>query len=238
MACRGIAGTTLLGRSACPYCHRQLSWYELIPVVSWVLLRGKCRTCRSTILWLYPFIEIITAFSLLALWYMTPMPYAITYFLFFSALLVTMRTDIEHMLILDTATLYMAPVGVVAACLGLLPITCLQSFIGGVVGYGILWLLKTVHTWLTGKDGMGEGDLLLLMMIGTFLGPLGVWFTLLIGSLIGSLCALILYALGQYQRNLQLPFGAFLVVGAMAYTILQNELFYILRCILCASFNS
>ena len=97
-------------RSYCPYCEKAIAWYDNIPVLSWLILHGTCRSCQQPISWLYPFIELVTAISLIALYLSVPTIYLPAYALFFSALIIIIRTDLEHMLIMQAMTLYLIPV--------------------------------------------------------------------------------------------------------------------------------
>src|SRR2546428_8423420 len=103
----------LLDRSRCIHCKHQIAWYDLIPVISYFMLKGKCRACRQPISGLYPFIELFTTMSMLLLYYLVDFEYFIAYFLFFSALIITIRTDLETMLISRWVTLVLVPFGLI-----------------------------------------------------------------------------------------------------------------------------
>lgn len=185
---RIIKGASVVApRSYCPHCKTTIAWYDNIPVISWLLLGARCRTCKQPISILYPFIELIAAGSLTALLMLVPLHYFFSYFLFFSALIVTIRTDIATMLISRYFTLFIVPVGFALSLFGLLPIDLFESIVGAAAGYGILWLTKTIFYKLRNKEGVGQGDLDLLCFIGSFTGFMGVWTSLLIGSTLGSL---------------------------------------------------
>ncbi|HVX00868.1 MAG TPA: prepilin peptidase [Candidatus Babeliaceae bacterium] len=209
-------------RSFCTGCKRTIAWYDLIPVFSWLLLRAQCRYCKAFISWLYPFIELLTALSFLALyWYVDPR-YWLGYGVLFSALIVTIRTDIETFFILRMATLGIMPIGIVLSIFNALPVTVAESIGGALVGYCLLWLARWLFYRLLGQEGMGQGDLDLLAAIGAFIGPLGVWCCLVLGSLLGSLIGIILLSYkGYYSRFFKIPFGPFLAVGAMVYILAQ-----------------
>lgn len=215
VAHRSLQSQSLLPRSACPQCKQQLAWYHLIPVVSWLFLQGRCGFCTATIHWLYPFIELVTALVFMALLQTTPSHYFPAYFIFFSALLVSMRTDIEHMLLVSFFTLGLIPVGLIASSLGYLPLTFLESVSGVLMGSGMLWLVRYVFWIMKKQEGMGLGDIELLAGIGSFVGPVGVLLTLLIGSLSGSLVGLMILAFHKADKQLKIPFGAFLAAGAI-----------------------
>jgi len=221
LAYRFINHISLLAPSACPRCHTQLAWYDNIPLISYIVLRGRCRTCAQQISWLYPFIEFFTALSLTALYLSNH--YFWGYFILFSALIVTIRSDLETMLISRFVTLALIPLGLVFSFFDLIPIVPINSILGAAFGYGFLWAIATGFTWITGKQGMGEGDFDLMGLIGSFTGVLGAWACLLIGSLLGSACGILLILhKANFDRDTRIPFGPFLATGTMVYVFIQE----------------
>lgn len=209
------------GRSLCPQCNQTIAWYDLVPIFSWALLLGKCRFCRTPISLLYPLIELITATSFLGLILNIPSDYWIGSSIFFSALIITIRTDLEQMLIIRHFTLGIIPLGLLFSFYDMLPITPLSSIVGMLVGYGVLWIPRYLSKKIIGTHGMGQGDLELLAAIGSFLGPLGAWSTLLIGALLGSCSGIFLYK----TRFTQIPFGPFLALGGILTALFQVPLY-------------
>lgn len=217
-------------RSFCPSCKQKIAWYDNIPVISWLILKARCRSCKQKISWLYPFIEIITTGLLFTLWQTTPAQYFLVYFIFFSALIVTIRTDFDEMLISRFATIYLIPIGLLAAIGHEIPLSPTLSITGTIFGYGILWIAKKTSLAITKQDGLGQGDLELLAFIGTFTGPLGCWVALLIGSITGTLVSLIYMAIMQ-RRIEKIPFGPYLSFGAMIFVLFQKFfIHYLLGC--------
>jgi leader peptidase (prepilin peptidase) / N-methyltransferase len=216
-------------RSFCPACKKTIHWYDLIPLISWVILRARCRSCKASISWLYPFIELLTALSLTLLWLSFPVQVFSIYAFFFSALIVTIRTDIEAFLIFRAATWGILPLGFLASAIALLPITLLGSITGALFGYIILWIARKLFWLRTRKEGIGLGDLDLLAAIGAFTGIKGAWISLIMGSVIG-LAAGLAYALSIYIKNsslslqIKMPFGPFLALGAMLYVLMAHAL--------------
>ncbi len=212
---------SLFGRSACPACKTKLAWYDLIPVVSWVVLRGACRTCSAPISWLYPFIELLTAvLGILVILYVEPR-FWLGYSILFSALIVTIRTDLQMMLISRYMTWGILPLGVFLSGAHLLPLSALDSIAGACFGYGILWAVgKSFHA-VRKKEGLGEGDLDLLAMIGSFTGVFGTWIALLLGAFFGSLVGLF-FVLKTRKHDIILPFGPWLALGAIIYVFFQH----------------
>lgn len=200
-----------------------------MPVISYLTLQGRCRWCNQKISLLYPFIELLTALSLVALYLSEQAPYFIGYFIFFSALIVTIRSDLETMYISRWATIALVPLGILFSFTDHIPIVPLNSILASAFGFGSLWLIGTLFYVMTGKQGIGEGDYDLMALVGSFTGMLGLWATLLIGSIVGSIVGITyLQYQGTLSRNAQIPFGPFLAAGAMIYVLLQEPLMNLL----------
>ena len=209
-------------RSFCPKCRKTLLGRDLIPVFSWIALRGRCRHCSAPISFLYPLIEIAATFLLLLMCLYISPKYWPAYVLFISALLVTIRSDIETMLISRFVTLYLIPVGFILSYTKLLPIALLDSVLGALLGFGFLWGISKLFFIITKREGLGQGDVELLSFIGAFLGAIGCWISLLLGSIVGSVFGITyLLASGKPIRS-KIPFGPFLAAGALVCIFLQD----------------
>lgn len=222
-------------RSSCPHCCLFIAWYDNIPVLSWLFLHGTCRNCKQPISFLYPFIEILTTVMLSLLYIYIPLHYFYGYFIFFSALIITIRSDIETMLILRSATIFLVPVGLFMSAYGLLPVSLQESICGTLGGYLFLRAINGIFKYWRGIDGIGEGDFDLIALIGSFTGIIGCWMSITIGSILGSLYGMIsilfLQKNDSYQHALQntkIPFGPFLAFGAIIFTFIQKQIFYYL----------
>jgi leader peptidase (prepilin peptidase) / N-methyltransferase len=215
-------------RSQCTTCHHQLAWYDLIPVISWVMLTGRCRYCNAKISPLYPFIEMLTPLTMVPLFLSVPSLYLPAYFIFFSALIVTIRSDFDTMLISRFVTLFLIPVGLLLSATNLLPITLLNSLAGALVGYGFLFFMGYLFKAITGKEGIGQGDVELLAFIGSFTGILGCWLSLLVGSILGSIYGIVYITLIAKKRTAKIPFGPFLAGGALCYVLAHKHLIALL----------
>lgn len=208
----------------------QIAWYDLIPLVSWICLLGKCRFCRQPISLLYPLVELSTVVCMLFLYLWEPAHYFPVYFILFSALIVAAWTDIQAMLIFRLTSLFLVPVGIVASAAGFLPIGIGQSIAGAFLGYTVLYGINWVALRFTGRQSVGEGDCELLAMIGSFLGPWGCWTTVLASSVLGAILAslyLFCFNLGRYTR---IPFAPFLALGAILSVFFQDQLYSIFVC--------
>lgn len=225
VAYRLISEDSLLrSRSFCPSCKKNIAWYDLFPLLSWLILKGKCRACSAQISWLYFFIEALTTLVLFALAVLNQPHYAIAYFMFFSALIITIRTDLEHMLISRVATIFLIPFGLLFSYLDMLPLTVTQSILGFISAYLFLYAIRALYYIFTKKIGLGLGDLELLAFIGSFIGITGWWISLLIGSLLGSVFGIVYIYLYKKNKYIKIPFGPFLALGAILYVLFEENL--------------
>jgi len=200
--------------SRCTRCARALSWYENVPVVSWVLLRGRCRTCREPVSWMYPIVEVITALTFLSGYLL----YGISAIgavrvLFACALIVLFVTDLQHKILPNVITVPGIVVGFVLSLF--LPPGWRDSLIGIAIGGGTLFAIAEAYYRLRGLEGLGMGDVKLLAMIGAFLGWKLVLLTLVMASLSGSIIGVALIASKRGNLKYALPFGTFLAIGAV-----------------------
>ncbi len=222
---RLISGESLsIPRSFCPKCKKSISPYDLIPVISWFILRGKCRSCKKEISPIYPFIEILSLITFELLIFFVEPQFWPSYFIFFTALLITIRSDLDSMLISRFVTLYLLPVSFIFAYLGYLEISLLESVLASLTGYLVFWIIKKLFYYYRNIEGMGDGDLELAALIGSFLGLYGLFMSIFIGSLTGSVLGLTLIATGYAKRETALPFGIFLSLGAIIFALFKNYL--------------
>jgi len=201
--------------SHCPQCSRPIRFYENIPVISFLVLMGRCRGCRLPISWRYPMVELIQGIGYLFIyhqWGLTiPM---VVYALFFSSLIVVIFIDLDHQIIPDRITLPGIVIGLVASTT-LLPTGFLNATIGLFLGGGLFYLIATLSWIVLKKEGMGGGDIKFIAMIGTFLGWKGVLLTIFLGSASGSVIGLLGVLFHKIEREAPIPFGPFLAVGAL-----------------------
>jgi leader peptidase (prepilin peptidase)/N-methyltransferase len=200
--------------SACPHCKRELSWYENIPVASYLVLRARCRTCKAPISARYPFVEALTcAMFVGAWWYYGPGPLLASRLVFGCALIVLFAIDLEHHLLPNVITLPGIVVGVAFSLIT--EPGWIASLIGVLAGGGLLYLVAVAYYRIRHEEGLGMGDPKMLAMIGAFLGWKLMLLTLLAGSLTGTVIGLSLIAAGRGSMKYALPFGCFLAVGAL-----------------------
>ncbi len=203
--------------SSCPTCNAPIRFYDNIPVLSYLWLKGKCRCCGRPISARYPLVELLTGLSAWgsALVFGISLT-ALVYFIFISALIVTTFIDIDHRIIPDFISLPGILVGLCAS-LFLPDLGFLNALAGVVMGGGILFVIAWGYRLLTGKEGMGGGDIKLLAMIGAFTGWKGVFFTIIVSSVSGTLVGLTVMLIAKKDLKYAIPFGPFLALGAVLY---------------------
>jgi leader peptidase (prepilin peptidase)/N-methyltransferase len=225
-------------RSRCPGCRTPIAWYDNVPIVSWLVLRARCRRCGERIAARYPLVEAAAGLlAVLALVRMGPTSHAVAAFAFTAALLLITFIDLDHLFIPDEVSLPGIVIGLAVALLpGGIPIA---DALGGVaLGGGVLWALAWTYERLTGIEGMGFGDVKLLAMIGAFVGWQGIPIVILIASVTGTGAGLfvifsrrgrrglrraqqvlgaraVLPYLRRRSRSTEIPFGPFLALGAV-----------------------
>lgn len=196
--------------SHCTKCDRRLTALDLVPVFSFLFLKGKCRTCGAKIHWVYPLMEFITAgLFALSFWKFGFTPELIVAILFVSLLVIITVSDIAYMLIPDKVLL---PVGIVLLALRLfIPLDpWWDAIAGALVGFGLLLLIAIVS-----KGGMGGGDIKLFFVIGLVLGVSGTLLTLFLASLIGAIAGLFMLRKSEQGRKTPVPFGPSIALGAV-----------------------
>jgi leader peptidase (prepilin peptidase)/N-methyltransferase len=199
--------------SHCPRCGKAVAWYDNIPIVSWMLLRGRCRRCSEPISAQYPLIELTTALIwAAAAWRYGLAVEALRAAAFGTILLGIAMTDAREYIIPDEFTWGGLAIGLLLsvgggrAGLG-------DALLGAAVGFGLLWLVGALGTWMLKQEAMGGGDIKMMAMVGAFLGWKGVLVTIFLGALLGSL---IFVPLALAGRRKLVPFGVFLAIGAAA----------------------
>ncbi len=218
--------------SHCPSCQTPLQWYDNIPLLSFVLLRRKCRYCDCKISWQYPLVELTMGLLSLALFHKFhfPSPF-VGFFLFSAALIVIIAIDFRHQLIPDIITLPGILLGFSLSFFNP-AISWSDSGLGILFGGGILFLITYGYYLITKRVGMGGGDIKLLAMIGAFLGYQSLPFIIFSSSLLGSLGGII--AMLQQKKGGQtvIPFGPFLAAGAFIYLFFEPQIQFYLRSLL------
>ena len=201
--------------SACPGCGTALAWHDNIPVLSFLALRGRCRTCGMAISWQYPLVELVTGAVFALAWLeFGPTADFVVAAVFVGALIAISGIDARHRIIPDVISLPGILAGVVAS-LATQRVSWLDSVLGVLVGGGGFLAIVAGYALVTGAEGMGLGDVKLGAMLGAFLGWKALLFALFVGILTGGTLASVLLAVGGVGRKDPIPFGPFLATGGL-----------------------
>jgi leader peptidase (prepilin peptidase) / N-methyltransferase len=225
---------SLLTPSACPHCGHPVRWRDNVPVVSWLVLRGRCRDCGARIDALYPLIELLTGLCAWALFRRVftsdadwDLGHAVSFgarFVFLCLLIVAAYVDLKHRIIPDEVSIYAVPVGLAFSALGQwagtdvagTP-TLLGSALGAVGWGGGFAVIAGLGRWMSGIEVLGWGDAKLVAMFAAFLGAHGAWLAILVGSLVGAVGGLAITV--ALWRRPHLAFGPPLAIGGAAYAL-------------------
>jgi len=232
-------------RSRCPQCRKPIANRDNIPVLSYILLGGKCRHCRKKISARYPFIEALTGIigGLLYLKFGLS-PEWVLYLIFCAALIALAFIDADHRILPDVITLNGLWIGLIVSLLIPVPSTFLlrvlqlvgwtdpspivvsfiSSVAGAIVGGGLLWAVREAYFRLRGVEGMGFGDVKMMAMVGSVVGIPLTLFTIMVGSILGSVIGIVLMKFAGKDRGYEMPFGTFLSFGAILAVLYGSEL--------------
>lgn len=209
--------------SHCPHCNEPIRFYDNIPIISYILLAGKCRYCKKRISLRYPVVEGLTGLMTVALFMRYgPTVQFLLFLLFSAALMIITFIDLDHQIIPDAVSIPGIPCGIAASLL-IPTISWLDSLLGILVGGGLLLLVAVGYKWVTGREGMGGGDIKLLAMMGAWLGWKAIPFILLASSLIGLLIGGGSGLLLKKGLRAKIPFGPFLAVASLIYIFFGPE---------------
>jgi len=221
----------IVPRSACPHCRAPIKAHQNIPVLSWLLLRGRCANCSAAISARYPLIELLCGlltalvawrfgFGLPALFAM-----AVTWFLIALTFI-----DLDHQLLPDALTLPLLWFGLLASLGGVmaagtsLPVTPRSAIIGAAAGYLSLWTVYHLFRLATGKEGMGYGDFKLLAALGAWMGWKMLLPIILISSIVGAIVGIALIMLARRGREIPIPFGPYLAAAGLIALVYGDAL--------------
>lgn len=200
-------------RSHCPHCKTPLSWYENIPLFSWLALRGKCRHCKAPISPQYPLVELLTAVLAVASVWRFGFGWQGFGAALLSCYLVALSgIDLRTRLLPDQLTLPLMWLGLIGS-LDNLYMPAKPALLGAIAGYVSLWLVWWLFKQITGKEGMGRGDFKLLAALGAWVGLSGVLPIILISSLVGAVIGSVWLAMKGRDRATPIPFGPYLAIA-------------------------
>jgi leader peptidase (prepilin peptidase)/N-methyltransferase len=212
--------------STCPQCNERIRFYDNIPLISYVILGGKCRFCKKPIPVRYPIVEFLTGSLSMSLF----VKYGLTlhyflYFLFSASLVIVTFIDLRHKIIPDVISLPGILAGFAAVSLFRLNgLSWKDSLMGMIIGGGLLYLIGVSYERLRKKEGMGMGDVKLLAMIGAWMGYMALPYIILVSSLTGIIIGGGSLFLSKKDLGQRIPFGPFLVLGTLVTLFFETEL--------------
>jgi leader peptidase (prepilin peptidase)/N-methyltransferase len=222
--CAELNGKTLPGntpynllvpRSACPHCQHAIGALENIPIISYLLLRGKCKGCGAHISMRYPIVEALSGIlSAYAAWHFGFGIAAGAALIMIWALIALTFIDFDTQLLPDAITLPLLWLGLLLNIDATFT-SLTNAVVGAVVGYMVLWSVYWLFKLVTGKEGMGYGDFKLLAAIGAWLGWALLPLTILLSSLVGAVVGIALIVITKHGRNIPIPFGPYLAGGGL-----------------------
>lgn len=200
--------------SACPSCDAPIQWWKLTPGLGWFFANGKCAICKTAISLRYPSVELLTGlvFALIA-WRVGSHPVALAWAFFAASLITLTLIDADAMLLPDSIVMPLLWSGLLLAAFGQTPVTLFNSVVGAAAGYMILWCVCEGFRLVTGKVGMGNGDMKLLAVGGAWLGWEPLVAVLLASSVVGAAFGIYQRLSGKIEKGQAFPFGPFLAVA-------------------------
>ena len=210
--------------STCPKCKTAIKPWQNIPIISWLILKGKCASCSNPISIRYPAIEAITALlSLVVAYTFGATEQALLYIVITWALVALTFIDIDHMLLPDQLTLPLVWLALIAAVAGI-TITPSDAIMGAAFGYLSLWSVFWLFKLLTGKEGMGYGDFKLLALFGALLGWQSLLTIILLSSVVGAIIGIALLSIQGKDKATPIPFGPYLAIAGWITLLWGNQL--------------
>ncbi len=211
-------------RSFCPACKTVIAWYQNIPIISYAVLNGRCSHCSERISPLYPFVEALNGVFYVVLFLMFGISLELLlYAPFVSALVVLFFIDYKEKILPDKITIPGFIFGI-----GLSPVVqrlgVLNSLMGAAIGFAFFYCVAFIYEKMTGREGMGGGDIKMIAMIGAVLGVKGVIATIFIASCAGAITGILLIIFFQRDLRYAVPFGSFISAGALIYLFIGERL--------------
>lgn len=206
--------------SRCPKCGHQIRWFENIPIVSWLWLRGRCSACKTSISPRYPLVETISSLVFAAIgWRLGAQPIALLWCAFAASLIALSFIDWDTTVLPDALTLPLLWAGLLAAALGWTAVSLSTALIGATAGYLSLWAVYWLFKLATGKEGMGFGDFKLLAALGAWLGWQALLPIVLGASVLGAVVGIAMKIGGALREGRYVPFGPFLAGAGMVVAL-------------------
>ena len=218
----------VFGRSFCPNCKKLITWKDNIPIISFILLSGKCRKCKKKISLQYLVIELITIIYFLIVYYLFGVSITTLLFLILGlSFVIIFFIDLKHYIIPNVLTFSLMIIGFVKSFdPNLNPIfpNFINSFIGGIFGYFVIWSIIYFYKQVRKKEGMGLGDAKLLSAIGFWFGWISIPFVIFLSSIIALLFVIPSLIKKSKKLSSQIPFGPYIIIGTLIYLIFESNI--------------
>ena len=217
----------VVGRSFCVKCNKKIQWFDNIPIISYLLLKFKCRNCKTKISFQYFLVETISLINFLVLYLIFGISLTTLFLIILSVVfLIIFFIDLKHYIIPNSLTYSMMILGFVKSFdPNLDPIfpNFLNSLIGGLLGYGIIWSIIYFYRQFKKKEGMGLGDAKLFAVVGFWFGWISIPFVVFLSSIIALLSVLPDLLRSSKKLSSQIPFGPFIILGTIFYLVFQDN---------------
>lgn len=216
------------GRSYCPKCKKKISWKDNIPIISYLLLSGKCRKCKKPISSRYALVEFLSILSFVTIYFLYGITLTTLLLMVLSlSLIIIFFIDLKHYIIPNEITFPMMALGFVKSFdpnLDSMFPNYVNSLIGGLFGYGIIWSIIYFYKQIRKKEGMGLGDAKLFAVVGFWFGWLAIPFVIFLSSVTALISVVPSLLKNSKSMSSQIPFGPYIIIGTLLYLIFENNL--------------
>ena len=225
--------SVIKGRSFCPSCKNQIKWYDNIPFLSFIFLRGKCRNCSNKISFQYFLVELLSGISFLAIFFLYGISITTLLLIILSIFfIIIFFIDLKHYIIPNELTFPLMVIGFIKSFDPNLNQTIfpnyINSLLGGIFGYLIIWLIILCYKKVRNKEGMGLGDAKLMAVVGFWFGWISIPFTIFISSVVALILVIPSLLKKTKDMSAQIPFGPYIIIGCILYISFANQIKYLL----------
>ena len=225
--------SVIKGRSFCPSCKNQIKWYDNIPFLSFIFLRGKCRNCSNKISFQYFLVELLSGISFLAIFFLYGISITTLLLIILSIFfIIIFFIDLKHYIIPNELTFPLMVIGFIKSFDPNLNQTIfpnyINSLLGGIFGYLIIWLIILCYKKVRNKEGMGLGDAKLMAVVGFWFGWISIPFTIFISSVVALVLVIPSLLKKTKDMSAQIPFGPYIIIGCILYVSFANQIKYLL----------
>ena len=215
------------GRSYCPNCKKLITWKDNIPIISFLLLKGKCRQCKKPISFQYTLVEFLSLISFLSIYYLYGISLTTLLLIILAIIfIIIFFIDLKHFIIPNSLTFPLMVLGFIKSFIPnldeIFP-NYIDSLIGGLFGYGIIWSIIFFYKQVRKKDGMGLGDAKLFAVIGFWFGWISIPFVICLASIIALFSVIPDLIKHSKKMTTQIPFGPYIIIGTLVYLFFENN---------------